>query len=252
MLSNAFEYDDTSLLYEEVNELYYLDKRDFIGKLLPETHETELADKMPDDYLYDVDEELLDTEDYEWALTYQFSSNTRNPLTPSGRPYGNYDMTFRRLYIILCEKFNMGDYFIDEYFKSVYPYTMKEQVEARLKSDKEGYLEMVSEMHGRITKAGRLDRRSRANKELEYLSQEVMQSDADEVAQWVKDDIKSCLATGIIPLNFNLSDVTIEYREALGLGGEPEFYATGRLIDDLRIFFRLEKKEWKTQTGIMV
>lgn len=245
-------YDDTPLEYEETMEMFYLDQKDFVGKLLSEDkrHETELEEKMPEDFLYEGKE--TSAEDYDWEITYQFSSAYRDNTTPSGRPYGNPLMTFRRLYIILCEKFNAGSYFIDDYFKYVYPSTMKETVEKRLENTKRAYLDLVDELHERIRENGTLDKRYKANKELLIFGNETVQEEADVLAEWVKEDIKACLEIGIIPLNFSLSRDTIKLREELGIHSDKEFFAMGHLIDDLRIFFRIRRKEWQTRQGIMV
>ena len=251
-MTNIQELDDTPLLYEETMEKYYLDKKEFVGKLLPERkwHETELEEVMPEDYVYKA-YRIADTEDYEWKLTYQFTSNFRDPYLSYGQ-YGGDEMTFRRLYIILCEKFNSGSYFIDDYFESVYPYRLKEEVEQRLERAKEYYLELVDEagMNTRVTRDSSLDFRYKGNQEL--LSWDFAQEEADELAQIIKDDIKSCLATGIIPLNFKLSSNTLKVRRELGINSKQEFFATGQLIDDLRIFFRLERKSWVSNLGIQV
>lgn len=244
-------YDDTPLKYEEQTEMFYLDKKEFIGKLLPDDkrHETELEEKIPENFLYYGKE--VDEEDYEWKITYQFSSAYRNNLSPSGRPYGNALMTFRRLYIILCEKFNKS-YFIDDYFDSVYPYTMKETVDKRLEDTKRAYLDLVDELHERIRENGTLDKRYKANKELLIFGNETVQEEADVLAEWVKEDIKACLERGAIPLNFSLSSATLKLRKEMGITSDKEFFAMGHLIDDLRIFFRIGRKEWQTRQGIMV
>lgn len=252
MTSNIQELDDTPLLYEETIERYYLDKREFVGKLLPESkwHETNLEEVMPEDFVYNTDK-ATDTDDYEWKLSYQFTSDFRNPYLLYGK-YGGDNMTFRRLYIILCEHFNMGSYFIDDYFETVYPYRLKEDIENQLEGAKEAYLSLVDEagMNTRVKRDGTLDLRYKGNKEL--LNWDFAQEDADLMALRIKEDIKTCLATGIIPLNFSLSSDTLERRKELGISSNKEFFATGQLIDDLRIFFRLEKKTWVSNLGIQV
>lgn len=247
---NVQEIDDTPLKFEETIERYYLDRRNFVGKLLPEEkwHETNIEEVMPENFMYETNR-ITDTEDYDWKLTYQFSSFYRNPYLLNGK-YGSNDMTYRRLYIILCEHFNHGAYFIDEYFESVYPYRLKEDVEKQLKDAKEAYLELVDESgeQTRVIKDNKLDLRFKNNKAL--ANWDFAQEEADFIAQLVKDDIKACLASGIIPLNFSLSSDTIKLRNELGIKGANEFFATGQLIDDLRIFFRLEKKTWVSNLGI--
>lgn len=247
------DYDDTPLMYEETTEMYYLDVDEKKGKLvLPSNkrHGTKLEDVFPSDFLYGVDSKILDTKDYEWKITYQFSSSFRNPYEQGIGQYGNPNLTFRRLYIILCYHFN-DSYFIDDYFDKVYPYTMKEMVENRLAGTKEAFLELVEEA-GRKTKDNRLDLRYNINKELLSWSETIADEEADYLSDMIKEDIKDCLQNGRIPLNFNPSETTLALREKLGIDSRKGFYATGQLIDDIRIFFSLEKKGWQTKSGTLV
>jgi len=254
--SEFANYDDTPLKFEETTEMFYLDKNAKVGKLLPvrKWHDTDLEEMLPDDFLYDIETDVLDTDSYEWAISYQFSSDFRNPYQQGKGQYGNPRLSFRRLYVILCERFNDHEYFIDDYFEKVYPYTMKSIVEERLDSTKKAFLELVEEAgrQTRITKGNKLDLRYAINKELTELGEDIAQEDADDLAKMVKEDIQLCLMTGIIPLNFNPSSTTMQIRRALGISSNVGFYATGQLIDDLRIFFRLERKQWQTQQGILV
>lgn len=248
--------DDTPLMHEETTEFYYLDKNTFTGKLLPKgkEHPTEIDKVFPDNFLYSPDDFMLDSEDYEWALTYQFSSDFRDPYFQGIGQYGNPNLSFRRLYIILSEHFNNHQYFIDEYFSSVYPYTMKERVEERLNSTKEEILDFVeSEAYTeKLTKSGKLNYRYKINKAVRDIISSVPQSVADELAEEIKHDIESALSNGSIPLNFSPKDSTLAIRSELGIGSTVGFYATGQLVDDLRIFFSLEKKGWQTYHGIRV
>lgn len=255
-INELVSYDDTPLMFEETTEKFYLDKSAKIGRLLPEEkwHDTDLDKIIPEDFLYDVGDSLLDSDDYEWAISYQFSSDFRNPYQQGIGQYGNPELSFRRLYVILCERFNNHQYFIDDYFEKVYPHTMKDIVEERLESTKQAYLELVDEvgMQTRITKGNKLDLRYALNKQIMELGDDIAQEDADYLANLVKEDIQLCLMTGIIPLNFTPSDTTLKIRKSLGIASNVGFYATGQLIEDLRIFFRLERKQWQTQQGIRV
>ena len=252
---NSYQnYDDTELAFEEKTEKYYLDKNEHIGVLLPpkKWHKTEIENVMPERFLYENKNKMIESEDYEWKLTYQFSSDNRNPFVGMGQ-YGNENMSFRRLYIILCLAFNHS-YFIDDYFKNVYPFTLKESVENRLKGAKEAILDLVEEnaRMTRVTKDNKLDVRYKTNRQLKDLISSFDQYESDNIAKIIKEDIKACLEAGIIPLNFRLSPMTIKIRESLGIASTNPLYATGQLIDDLRIFFRLEKKQWQTEQGILV
>lgn len=248
--------DDTPLMHEETTEFYYLDKSTFTGKLLPkkERHPTDIDKVFPDNFLYLPDDFKLDSGDYEWALTYQFSSGFRDPYFQGTGQYGNPNLTFRRLYIILSEHFNNHQYFIDDYFTSVYPYTMKEKVEEKLKTTKEEILDFVESdaYTERLTKKGKLDYRYKINKAVRDIIASVPQAVADELAEEIKQDIETALSTGSIPLNFSPKDSTLAIRSELGISSTVGFYATGQLVDDLRIFFSLERKGWQTSHGIRV
>lgn len=253
---NYDTFDNTPLLYEETTELYYLDKNAFIGKLLAKgkEHPTDIEEVFPDDFLYSPRDLDVDSDDYEWSLTYQFSSDFRDPYFQGKGQYGNPQLTFRRLYVILSEHFNNGDYFIDDYFASVYPYTMKERVEEKLKATKEEILDFVeSEAYTeKLTKSGRLNYRYKVNKAVRDIIDSVPQYVADELAEEIKSDMESAFSTGRVPLNFSPSGTTLEIRNELGIDSSVGFYATGQLLNDIRIFFSLERKGWQTHQGIRV
>lgn len=137
---------------------------------------------------YDVGMDLTSlVDDFEWQITYKFTSEVRG--VPAG--YGAKGMSFRRLYVILCEAYNNGIYFIEDYFDNVYPYTMKKEVDSFLDllkfeleqeyaeratavtTTEEDYGEVVSEIEEvkenepeRVRKDKELDMRFTANKEL--------------------------------------------------------------------------------------
>ena len=64
-INELVNYDDTPLMFEETAEKFYLDKSAKIGRLLPEEkwHDTDLDKIIPEDFLYDVGDSLLDSED---------------------------------------------------------------------------------------------------------------------------------------------------------------------------------------------
>lgn len=200
---------------------------------------------------YTLSENVADQ--YAWQVTYKFSSKVRpNQFL---RQYGSKNMTFRRLYVILCEKFNGGRYFIDDYFNDIYPYNgMRERVEETLNAfafyaTKE-YEEMLED--ATLTNAGLLDKRFR--KKLKALKEykQSLQSDVanlgTQLAREIKDDIIRCLQTGQIPLAYPvLSPETQEKRVKAGLPRDPKFFASSNFIKDITIYCRLEKKKWQTK-----
>ena len=96
------------------------------------------------------------SDEFEWQITYKFNDHLRIPTTPTGDTYGGSYITLRRLYLILCERLNGGKFFIDEYFNDVYPFTIKDDVDARLKNLKReimaGYIETAEDFGVRVTK----------------------------------------------------------------------------------------------------
>ena len=200
---------------------------------------------------YSLSDTLQDQ--YEWQVTYKFSSKKRpyQFLTQ----YGSKRMTFRRLYVILCERFNGGRYFIDDYFKDVYPYNgMKERVESTLNAFAyyavKEYEDMLADAV--FTKAGLFDKRFRRKlKELSEYKQSLqgaVDAQGTQLAREIKDDIIRCLQTGQIPLAYSvLSPATQEKRIKAGLPSDPKFFASGNFIKDITIYCRLEKKKWQTK-----
>lgn len=189
---------------------------------------------------------------YDWQVTYKFSSRIRpNKFRAQ---YGSKNMSFRRLYVILCERFNGGNYFIDDYFNKVYPFNgMKEKADLILT---EIQLSAVNEFDDILsdavfTKAGNLDKRYKKKLQEILLKQQSVESLVDTVgarlAREIKDDIINCLATGQIPLmNSALAESTREARIKAGLPSDPKFFASSSFINDISIYCRLEKKEWQS------
>lgn len=224
------------------------------------------------------EEELLDfSDDFDWQITYNFPATLRNPMTANGIVYGGKNVTFRRLYLILCEHFNGGEYFIDSYFESVYPYTVKPTVDAYLSNVKEELVDladsmlsevnMLNEEEGlkeiKVNKDGTLSksasvRNKRAHKaldEYESFSKAWEENEGEEVARLIKEDIISCVTSGQLPCQFYSapSDSTMKRRLQAGLGATPLFSATQQLIRSLQLYVHIGGNgKWQTQSGLLV
>lgn len=202
------------------------------------------------------------SDDFDWQITYSFPNTLRNPKTSAG-VYGGKHVTFRRLYLILCEHFNGGRFFIDDYFNDVYPHTVKPEVDLQLDKIKNTLLEYADvTFEGAVaTKSGDFDRRYKANrgmrakkKRYEAFAQAWEESYGSYLASIIKDDIINCLMSGQIPLQFvGNATSTKKARIRAGLSAEPRFFATAQLIESIQLYVKIGgNKQWRTKQGILV
>lgn len=208
------------------------------------------------------EKELVDFggKDFNWQITYSFPSTRRDPRTANGGIYGGQNVTFRRLYLILCERLNGGRFFIDDYFKSVYPHTIKHEVDEQLNRIKEELLSVANEEYANavFTKSGKLDRRYRINKDIkdnyESFAEAWENDEGIYLAQMIKEDIISCLMTGQIPLaTHQLATETRKARIKAGLSSDPRFFATAQLIESIQLYVTIGGNgKWQTDQGILV
>lgn len=223
-------------------------------------------------------EDLIDfSDDFEWQITYSFPKTLRNNVMPNGAVYGGSNVTFRRLYLILCEHFNGGEYFIDEYFDSVYPYTVKPEVDEKLNEIKKDLLEVADYFieqanlqnieegleELKITKNGTLSKRAsninlRGKKALEDYESFAKEWEADagvELAKLIKDDIIACVTSGQLPCQFaNVpAESTMRQRLNAELDPLPWFSATSQLINSINLYVNIGgNRKWETQSGLLV
>lgn len=204
--------------------------------------------------------------DFEWQITYRFTDEMRNPYaTPNGIKYGGKHITFRRLYLILCERFNGGRFFIDEYFDTVYPYSRaKEEVDSSLNDLKKQIISTAESVIGknRIAEStGKLDRRIKGWQNLSSelnvlagLAREQEELRGESLAKIVKSDIIKTIETGELPCQmFSVSLETAKKRKRAGLEIEPRFAATNQLIRHIQLFVDIGgHKKWDTKQGILV
>ena len=210
-------------------------------------------------------EDLIDfSNDFEWQIYYNFPAHLRIATTPTDNVYGGSYVTIRRLYLILCERLNGGKFFIDEYFNDVYPYTIKDDVDERLKDLKNeitaGYIETAENFGVRVTKKGQVYKADRKKRGLRKVLNEYSVKagewearEGKEIADMIKEHIIGCLESGQLPLEIEYNEPRTEWlREHYGLPKEPRFYATGQLINNLQLYVRLRgKNEWRRPTRIL-
>lgn len=294
------DYSRNAILQEE--EIYDYDTRDIketginAGRMrLPKRYDIAKyysrikKDKLKNDIVYRAgehgawrkkkQEDLLDfSDDFEWQITYSFPATFRNPYeTPSGIRYGGRNVTFRRLYLILCEHFNEGIYFVDEYFDKVYPYTIKSQVDEYLSEVKdflmqeaEALIKSANEQNMeeglrelKITKKGTLSKSAskinihgyEALAKYRAFAETWEDKYGDQVANIIRNHIIQCVTTGQLPCQFvnAPSKSTIKKRLQAGLKPMPWFSATKQLINSLRLYVKIGGKgTWETESGLLV
>ena len=212
-----------------------------------------------------AEEDLPDfSDDFDWQITYNFPAEIHNNISPLNKVYGGAHVTYRRLYLILCERFNEGEFFVDEYFNSVYPSSYaKEAVDVELNNLKDEllyYLEDLTE-GAKITTRGTLDKRAtKANrgmashiKEWEDFAREWEEEKGYELAEIIKDDIIRALGNGEIPLKHTMSAGTKKKRIQVGYEPEPLFFAMGDLIEHIQLYVKIGGNgQWRTDQGLVV
>lgn len=212
-----------------------------------------------------TEEDLPDiSDDFDWQITYNFPAEIHNNISPLNKVYGGAHVTYRRLYLILCERFNEGEFFVDEYFNSVYPSSYaKEEVDVELnnlKGELLYYLEDLTE-GAKITTKGTLDKRAtKTNRgmasrisEWESFAREWEEEKGYELAEIIKDDIIRALGNGEIPLRSTMSAGTKKKRIQAGYEPEPLFFAMGDLIEHIQLYVKIGGNgKWKTEQGLVV
>ena len=212
-----------------------------------------------------AEEDLPDiSDDFDWQITYNFPSEIHNNISPLNKVYGGAHVTYRRLYLILCERFNEGEFFVDEYFNSVYPSSYaKEVVDVELNNLKDEllyYLEDLTE-GAKITTRGTLDKRAtKVNRgmtsrirEWESFAREWEEEKGYELAEIIKDDIIRALGNGEIPLRHTMSAGTKKKRIQVGYEPEPLFFAMGDLIEHIQLYVKIGGNgKWRTDQGLVV
>lgn len=201
-------------------------------------------------------EQLDFSEDFDWQITYKFPETLHPNKTEAGALYGGSFVTYRRLYLILCEHFNGGNYFIDEYFEKEYPSRMKETVDKSLAVIKEDLLDVASSMlEDYVDEEGNLLRGGKTRiREYEKFAREWEENESPFIANLIKEDIITCVTSGILPCQaFENSAETRKKRVKAGLEPSPRFTATEKLIRSLQLFVTIGgNKKWRTSQGILV
>ena len=205
------------------------------------------------------------SEDFDWQITYNFPDEIHPNITPISKAYGAKNMTYRRLYLILCERFNGHVYFIDNYFETIYPSSwVKEEVDVALHNAKDEliyYLEDLTE-GAKITKRGALDKRQRgygnyaeALNDWSDYAREWEDGVGADLAEKITYDIQTRLENGELGLiKTGLETSTKGRRRYAGVPTDDTvFYAMGSLIESLQLEVKIGGTgKWKTEQGLVV
>jgi hypothetical protein len=207
---------------------------------------------------YIVDNDTLEkVTSIPFRISYDFSSSTRNNRW-GAVTYGAKNMTFRRLYELLCRHFNKGEYFIDTYFEKVFPQTLLyrdfKSIEGEVKAGITG--EFISHADSaRIRKDGGFDLRTREGKWLNQFDvwrESYVKDRYKAFAERVRLNIMASLSSGRIPLKFSSrSPFTRDIRKVLGFMPMRSFFASGQLINNIRLHVEVDAGVTAWQTVVV-
>ena len=173
---------------------------------------------------------VLATPDFE--VFYSFSRAVRGD-----RRYGNANWSARFLYEFLCAGFNGGERFVDTYLNQLF-------------TSRPVYMSLVelvqSVQTGIETKWN--DGKLKGGQWAAFYNYQRAEMDnlkrsLAKFSREIRADIILCLSIGLIPLNFSLSQATVNKRLSLGLQGDTPFYATSWLINQLEVHVILGDSE---------
>lgn len=212
---------------------------------------------------YEAEVKFPELEDnFDWQITYKFSSSRRRNFfgqrNSKGKriKYGSDNMTFRRLYLILCY-FNGGVSFIDDYLENVLPYNhLGKEIQDymnKIKEEAENSWQELKDTAPRRKSDNKIYKRWVPKfAMLKASTKASVKAKGDYLAKRIKEDLVMALADGRVPLSTHLvSKKTQEKRLRAGLNPTPRFYASSQFINSITLYFKLEKKgKWKTDISV--
>lgn len=159
---------------------------------------------------------------------YHFSFGTNKGT------YGSRGMTFRRLYKLLSDRFQYGVKFLDYYFELYYPNRVGIMVDRLLKEAIAKIIRAGNYRNLTIENIGLLISKfyNTRQTELEELF--------NKISFLIKQDIKQCMSTGVIAGLHKSKRATEKLKKSLGLSTNTAYYASGQLIDNLRVYTDFE------------
>ncbi len=180
--------------------------------------------------------------------------------------YGAEGLSFRLLYEILCNSYNQGEYFVDTYLTERFPQSAvyreflsvkngivqemaKDLYKNQMQYQNSPNARLRSETTGRfISASGATPQDVEQNYrrvfggwgDFSVWQNQYYRQRLDSVAAQIREDIISDLSTGAIPLNHSNTSATKQKRIEAGLPPDPEFFASGQLINNLEIYIDLD------------
>jgi hypothetical protein len=207
---------------------------------------------------------IVDTSDFEamvnrpFQMLYNFSWGIRRNRFPliggKGKgTYGDSGLSFRLLYEMLCKAFNYGNYFIDDYFKLVFPHRQvgkrffdAETVLKKNMSDE--FQQWTADLPRRkdgVTPDMRYAKKGFRLADFRLWKNASVRAEYAELAEEIRRDIIVCMSTGKLVLrggeNAEVSSATMKARKRLGgmKSWSRLFYASGQLIEHMNIFINI-------------
>jgi hypothetical protein len=207
---------------------------------------------------------IADTGDFEsvvsrpFQILYNFSWGLRRNRFPliggKGKgTYGDSGLSFRMLYELLCAAFNNGDYFIDSYFKLVFPYRragrdffdLESGIKKRIADEFQQWTAGLPRRKDGVAPDMRFAKKGFRLADFRLWKGASLRAEYARLAEEIRRDIIACLSTGKLVLrggqNAVVSSATMRARQRLGgmKSWSQLFYASGQLIEHMNIFINI-------------
>jgi hypothetical protein len=211
---------------------------------------------FPDPVLERGMEDLMTADGKNFQITYSFPLKTRRNVFAGGT-YGAPGVTMRQLYDFLCDEYNGGERFIDSYFDYIFPSSPAGRFFAEFRAEaarmvNAEYKRLTAARRRRTARTGEADRRTkewRALKDFRVWRDELFISKLDMAHKVIKREIIQYLSIGKIPLRFRPASETIDIRRDRALAVPHGFYASGQLIESLRLSIRIPESAFRVTPG---
>jgi hypothetical protein len=212
---------------------------------------------LRDPSLYEGLEDLMRDDGKNFQITYSFPLKTRVNVF-AGQEYGAPGVTMRQLYDFLCEEYNGGERFVDSYFEYIFPSSPAGRVFGEFRSEtarmvnaeykkKKAADERVSRMKNR--RGYNFTREWKALRDFQVWRDTAFIGRLDTLHKVIKREVAQYLSAGKIPLRFRPATETLEVRAKRGLLLPHGFYASGQLINSLRLSIRIPGSAFRLTEG---